>query len=66
VQLALNLNIIMIKLLAHSTHILQPLDVEFFAPIKKLWFSAVEEYTRINKKQARFIILLADKTTIYL
>lgn len=43
--------IILISLLPNSTHILQPLDVGVFHPLKSQWKLAVEKWRLQNKKQ---------------
>ena len=41
-------NISFICLPPNSTHLSQPLDVAFFAPMKKAWSSVLEDYKRSN------------------
>ena len=45
-QLAVENDIHMLKLPPHLTHILQPLDVGVFKPLKALWYAAVANFTR--------------------
>ena len=40
--------IVLIALKANATHILQPLDVAFFKPLKSAWANAATDYCRKN------------------
>ena len=48
-QLAIDNQIHMLKLPPHLTHLLQPLDVGVFKPMKAAWYSAVADFTRRNR-----------------
>ena len=48
-QLAIENQIHMLKLPPHLTHLLQPLDVGVFKPMKAAWYSAVADFTRRNR-----------------
>ena len=44
------LGIVLICLLPNSTHILQPLDVSVFRPLKVEWRKVMSDLIRVNKK----------------
>lgn len=56
--------IVLVALLANSTHILQPLDVSFFHPLKVLWKNAVRNWRMENNgeriKRENFAPLLLE------
>ena len=41
-------DIILISFLPHATHILQPMDVAFFAPLKEAWKTAISKWRMNN------------------
>ena len=48
--LAIEHKITMLKLPSHLTHILQPLDVSVFKPMKAVWDREASDFTRRNKR----------------
>ena len=50
-MLAIEHNITLLKLPSHLTHVLQPLDVSVFKPMKATWDRVVLDHTRRNRKQ---------------
>lgn len=55
--------IILIALPPNATHILQPLDVAFFFPLKKLWASALDKFRRTKniEPQKHHVIPILDE-----
>ncbi|XP_064617323.1 uncharacterized protein LOC135481430 [Liolophura sinensis] len=51
-KLAKENNIIFTCLPANSTHLLQPLDVAFYGPLKRLWRSILDEWKSSAKKKS--------------
>lgn len=51
IQIAKQHNITIIKLPAHSSHLLQPLDLSVFKPLKDKWDSVMVEWQRSNYGQ---------------
>ena len=56
-------NVFLLCLPAHSTHLLQPLDVGLFSPYQHFWGRAVDDYVRLGQnivgiKKALFIPFL--------
>jgi hypothetical protein len=49
-DLAMKNNIHMLKLPPHLTHLLQPLDVGVFKPMKSIWNSIVADFTRRERR----------------
>lgn len=45
-------NIVFIPLLANATHLMQPLDVSFFAPAKRRWRSTLDAWKRSVRSSA--------------
>jgi hypothetical protein len=41
-------NIIILCILPHSSHLLQPLNVSYFTPLKRSYGSAVKQYIRVG------------------
>ena len=49
-ELAIENGVHMLKLPPHLTHLLQPLDVGVFKPMKANWYSAVADFTRRERR----------------
>ena len=48
IDLAIDNNISLYKLAAHASHLLQPLDVSVFGPVKTKWRSVLNDHCKAN------------------
>ncbi|KAB0805407.1 hypothetical protein PPYR_02377 [Photinus pyralis] len=51
IEAAIENNIYMAPLPAHSTHIMQPLDVSFFGPMKKKWRTILDTWRKQSRRR---------------
>lgn len=52
IDLAIENNIVLICLPPHTTHILQPLDVSVFKPVKSAWKKVIDDYFKRTNYQS--------------